>query len=325
VRPAPAVHLRPLRRQPPRPTRGVQGLALALGLAVSVGAGMLGCAHQRAAVRVRTYPAPTAAELVARLATRQADLASMNARVRATSWLGGDRVRATVLMLVERTGKLRLEAQVSLQGTVAVLATDGERFALLDVGHNELRRGPACPRNVAALIRIALAPAEVAALLLGDVRIPEPAASADPAHQARVAWDAELGGDVLVVPRLDGWLRVVFAAPPGPGPDSNGASIGGTPVASAILAVIATGPDGAPRWRARFEDFVAASFSPRSPATGRGAVPVPQIIRYAEGSSSFDDGVEIKFKERVYDESAPADSFSIVPTPGVTAVEVGCH
>jgi hypothetical protein len=298
-------------------------IAFAFALACAVGAGLQGCAHQPAAARVRTSPAPTAAELVARLAARQADLASMNARVRATSWLGGDRVRATVLMLVERSGKLRLEAQVSLQGTVAVLATDGERFALLDVGHNELRRGPACPRNVAALIRIPLAPAEVAALLLGDVRLPDPTASADPAHQPRVEWDAELGGDVLVVPRLDGWLRVVFAAPAtGPSPDSTGASSAST----AVLAVIATGPDGAPRWRARFEDFVPPSFPPRSPATGRRAAPVvPQLIRYAEGSASFDDGVEIKFKERVYDEPAPAGSFAIAPTPGVTTVEVGCR
>jgi hypothetical protein len=295
---------------------------------VAVGMGMFGCAHQRNAVRVRTYPAPTAAELIARLGARQADLASLNARVRATSWLGGDRVRATVLMLVERSGKLRFEAQVSLQGTVAVLATDTERFSLLDVAHNELRSGPACPRNVAALIRIPLAPAEVAALLLGDVRLPDPPASRDPARQARVEWDAELGGDVLVVPRLDGWLRVVFAAPTGP-------SVGGTPVPAPvpapvadpvpIWAVIATGPDGSPRWRARFEDFVAPSFPPGSPPTGRRAPPVPRLIRYAEGSASFEDGVEIKFKERVYDEPAPADAFAIAPTPGVKIVEVGCR
>jgi hypothetical protein len=252
----------------------------------------------------------------------------MNARVRATSWLGGDRVRATVLMLVERSGKLRLEAQVSLQGTVAVLATDGERFGLLDVAHNELRSGPACPRNVAALIRIPLAPAEVAALLLGDVRLPDPTSSADPARRPHVDWDAELGGDVLVVPRLDGWLRVVFAAP-GPSGDSTGASVGGTPdlvpELVPVLAVIATGPDGEPRWRARFEDFVAPSFPPRSPAPGRRAPPVPRLVRYAEGSASFEDGVEIKFKERVYDEPAPADSFAIAHTPGVKIVEVGCR
>ena len=97
----------------------------------------------------------------------------MSARVRATSWLGGERVRATVNMLVERDGHLRFEAEVSLQGTVATLATDGATFALLDARKNELSRGPACPANVASLIRIPLAPADVAAVLLGDARLPD--------------------------------------------------------------------------------------------------------------------------------------------------------
>jgi hypothetical protein len=52
---------------------------------------------------------------------------------------------------------------------------------------------------------------------------------------------------------------------------------------------------------------------------------VPRLIRYAEGSASFEDGVEIKFKERVYDEPAPAEAFAIAPTPGVKTVEVGCR
>ena len=112
---------------------------------------------------------------MAALAARQQAVAGMSARVRATSWLGGERVRATVNMLVERDGHLRFEAEVSLQGTVATLATDGATFALLDARKNELSRGPACPANVASLIRIPLAPAEVAAILLGDARLPEAA------------------------------------------------------------------------------------------------------------------------------------------------------
>lgn len=298
-----------------------------LALAVALGVAAIGCAHQRTAARARTYPAPDVAELEARLAVRQAAIGSMNARVRATSWLGGERVRATVLMLVERAGKLRFEAEVSLQGTVAVLATDGARFGFLDVGHGELRRGPACPRNVAALIRIPLAPAEVAALLLGDVRLPDERMT-DPTRLPHVEWDGELGGDVLVLPRLDGWLRVVFAAPSA----SGGAAVGGgaaSPPAIAILAVIATGPDGSPRWRARFEDFVASDLAPAAAAaaeagSGPMVLPVPRLIRYAEGSASFDDGVEIKFKERVFNATSPTDAFSIVPTSGVRIVEVGC-
>ena len=131
----------------------------------------------------------------------------MNARVRATSWLGGERVRATVNMLVERDGHLRFEAEVSLQGTVAALATDGTTFALLDAHKNELSRGPACPANVASLIAFRSAPADVAAVLLGDARTPGPI---DPAT-ASVGWDAHRGADVLAVPaREGGTLQFLF-------------------------------------------------------------------------------------------------------------------
>ena len=119
-------------------------VALLLGIVVP-GAFVAGCVH--APPVARPYPAPTPDALAAALAARQQAVAGMSARVRATSWLGGERVRATVNMLVERDGHLRFEAEVSLQGTVATLATDGATFALLDARKNELSRGPACPAN----------------------------------------------------------------------------------------------------------------------------------------------------------------------------------
>ena len=90
----------------------------------SVGRGSRGAAvRSRPAARTRRprcarIRRPTADALMAALAAQQAAVRGMNARVRATSWLGGERVRATVNMLVERDGHLRFEAEVSLQGTV---------------------------------------------------------------------------------------------------------------------------------------------------------------------------------------------------------------
>jgi hypothetical protein len=309
------------------------GLASALMFS---GAVVAGCAHHLPAVR--SSPAPLAGELLERLRAHQGAFRSMNARVRATSWLGGDRVRASVLMLVERGGKLRFEAEVSLQGTVAVLATDGRRFGLLDVSHNELRRGPACARNVAELIRIPMAPADVAALLLGDVELPTGAAADGAAPPAAwVDWDAERGGDVLVLPRADGWLRVMFAAPPAPA----GGRVGSPgspseallapraspppPIPSPpILAVVATSAGGTVRWRARFDDFVAPTFAPGTVPPGP-AVMVPRTIEYAEGTSPFDEGVEIKFKDRVFNEGPDPAAFQLEPAAGVKTVEVGCQ
>jgi outer membrane lipoprotein-sorting protein len=51
---------------------------------------------------------------------------------------------------------------------------------------------------------------------------------------------------------------------------------------------------------------------------------VPGTIRFAEANGSFDDGVEIKFKDRTLNAAAPAGAFTLAPPAGATVVEVGC-
>jgi hypothetical protein len=250
---------------------------------------VVGCVH--APPVARPYAAPSADELAGLLAARAGAVRSLNARARATSWLGGERVRATVLMLVERDGHLRFEAEVSLQGTVATLATDGVRFELLDARKNELSRGPACAANVASLVRIPLAPADIAAIVLGDVRRP-----ADAAVSPTVAWDAARGADVLELTTPTEILHVFFAR--------HGAAID-IVGAEALVA-------GKRRWRTAYEDF-SVSDGARLPAT----------IRFAEDDASYDDGVEIKLKDRQPD-AAPAGAFTLAPAPGVSVKDVGC-
>ncbi len=267
-----------------RRARGAAALVLALAGA--------GCAH--APVAERPYPAPAPEALAAALAARQRAVSGMSARVRATSWLGGERVRATVNMLVERDGRLRFEAEVSLQGTVATLATDGAAFALYDARKNELSRGPACPDNVASLIRIPLAPAEVAAILLGDARPPEPALG-----PPLVGWDPRLGADVLAFrDRTGGALQIFFR---------------GDGAARALVAAARVDASGAPLWRTSYEDFETVD-GQRLPGT----------IRFAEKGTSFDDGVEIKFKDRSLGAAPPPQAFTLTPPPGVAVRDVGC-
>jgi hypothetical protein len=292
------------------------GLSLAAAALVSLAC----CA--RPLLVARPYPPPAAAELAEAITMRQRSVTAMNARARATSWLGGQRVRATVLMLVDRPGRLRFEAEVSLQGTVAVLATDGRRFAFLDTNRNELRRGPACPANVASLIRIPLGPSEVAAILLGDARLPAPTGAAEAAAgDGVVDWDPVHGADVLVVRRNDGWLRVLFQRLGGAEPARH---------EDRIIGAVATGPDGRPRWRVGFEDFAAVESSAGKGAgtgtgvTGAASVSLPRTIRFAEGDAPFDEGVEIKFKDRSVNESIADAAFELAPAPGTVTIEVGC-
>jgi len=270
------------------PSRVSRAASLALALAsLLTGAG---CVH--APPVTRPYPAPTADELAGLLAARATAVRALNARARATSWLGGERVRATVLMLVARDGHLRFEAEVSLQGTVAALATDGRSFAFLDVRKNELARGPACPGNVASLVRIPLAPADVAAIILGDARRPANAAVA-PA----VAWDATRGADVLELVAPGQTLRVFFAR--------HGAAV------DLVGAEARVG--GQLRWRTAYEDFATV-----------GAERLPETIRFAEGAASYDDGVEIRFKDRTVNEAPPPGAFTLTPPPGAVVRDVGC-
>jgi hypothetical protein len=266
------------------------GVGVGVGLTAIVAAS---CLH--APTVVRPYPAPTAETLTAALAARQRAVSGMNARVRATSWLGGERVRATVNMLVERDGRLRFEAEVSLQGTVATLVTDGPSFALLDARHNQLSRGPACPANVASLIRIPLGPADVAAVLLGDARPPEPAGGGAPT----VSWNPQRGADVLVLnDRQGGTLQLFFR-----GPDAG----------RDLVGAVRTGADGARLWQTSYESFESIA--------GRR---LPGTILFAERGGSFDDGVEIRFKDRSLDDPPPPAAFTLAPPPGVVVKDVGC-
>ena len=267
---------------------------------------LLPACHRRGRVE-RPYAPPTAAELRDVLRARQESVKTMNARARATSWLGGDRIRATVLMLVDRAGRLRLEAEVSLQGTVAVLATDGNRFAFLDMQRNELRRGPACPANVASLIRIPLGPADVAAILLGDARLPSDQTAAG---DDRVDWDGDAGADVLDLRAGTGRLRYLF--------QRKDASAGARD--ARLVGVSASDGAGHLVWRAVFEDFVDAAVG----APGAPRVPFATTVHYAEGAGALDEGLEIRFKEQSLNETLASESFSIIPPTGTKVVNVGC-
>jgi len=235
---------------------------------------------------VRSYAAPSAEDLLLAVRARQAAVHGMNVETRATSWLGGERVRGTVQMLVERSGRLRFEAEVSLQGTVAALTVDGGNFAFIDHQKRLFRKGPACPSNVAAMIRIPLAPDEVAAILLGDIPLPSDGKT------AAVEWDASRGVDVLT---LESQASVKLRL----GLRRSNAQV------AAWDVVFVEGFETRGRWQVVYEDFERVS-----------GVALPRLVRFAEPGKSFDDGVEIKIRERALNPSFPEGAFTLDPPPG---------
>jgi hypothetical protein len=234
----------------------------------------------------RSYPVPTAEELLAALHARQAAAHSLNLETRTTSWLGGERVRGTVQMLVERAGNLRFEAEVSLQGTVAVLAVHEGSFVFVDHQKKTFRQGLATPSDVASLIRIPLPAEAVAAILLGDVFLPEGSKALD------VGWDR--GADVLHLQTPDGdelWVSLRRPAP--------------LVAAWDVVAVSGQPAFARARWRVSYEDLQRID-----------GHSFPKLIRFAEPGRDFDDGVEIKVRDRIVNPSFPADAFLLAPPPG---------
>lgn len=233
----------------------------------------------------RDYPAPSADDLMAALRAHQAAVRGLNLEARVTSWMGGQRVRGTVQMLVDRNGDLRFEAEVALQGVVAALAVHQGSFIYIDHQKKIFRQGAATPADVASLIRIPLPSQAVAAVLLGDAYVPEGSKPLD------VTWAD--GADVLHLQTPDGELWISLRRPVPQKP------------AWEVVAVSGQAPHGKGRWRVSFTEL--RSWEGQA---------IPMLIRFAEPGRGFDDGVEIKVKERVVNPTFPAEAFVMEPPPG---------
>lgn len=258
---------------------------------------LLACATTQGP-KIRTGPAPAAEELMAVLRQRQTVLQRLNLETRTTSWLGGQRARATVLMLVDRVGRLRFEAEVTLQGTVAALAVGGQQFALLDHQAKVFRTGLACPQNVASLIRIPLLPDEIAAILLGDAPLGEGA------RARAVSWDEKRGAEILEVERAEG----------GDAATHIWIALRRTAAGWDVIGVEGKNRASNARWRVAYEDRERAAAGPS----------MPNKIRFAEPGKSFDDGVEIKVNDRVMNPPLGDELFALSPPPGYTVEHVPC-
>jgi hypothetical protein len=248
--------------------------------------------------RPTNLPAPAASALLEALQKRQAALHTLEIDTRTTSWLSGDRVRATVPMLIDRAGRLRFEAEIPIQGSVAALTVHGHEFALLDLQHHVFHVGPACPTNVARLIPIPLLPEEIAAILLGDAPL------GDGARAVGVGWDGQRQADVLAVER----------------PSAGGAAnqlwvtMGRGSAGYDVLAVEGQSPGARGHWRVSYEDLSRAD-----------GFTLPGVIRFAEPGKSFDDGVEIKVKERLgVNRPLKDEQFALSAPPGFKVEPLVC-
>jgi hypothetical protein len=259
-----------------------------------------GCACAPAFVSQRPYPAPSAEQLLAALRARQQAVRAVDLETRTTSFLNAERVRATVLMLVDRPGRLRFDVEVALHGAVANLVTDGQSFALADLEARVFRQGAACPENLGLLVPVPLRPAEIAAILLGDAPV------SPGARPVGLVWDGRARADVLEIQN-----------PPG------------SPALAERVWVSLRRIDEGRRW-----DVVGLEARPQ-PGRGRwrvayeklevdGAWSQPGVIRFAEPGRSFEDGLEILVRTRRLNPELRPQAFGLTPPDGFNVLNHPC-
>jgi hypothetical protein len=279
-------------RQASRLSRSCLRLVLALSACAAV------AACKTTVVATRPHPAPQPDAILAFLRQRQAAVFGVDLETRTTSWINGERTRATVFMLVDRVGRLRFEAEVALQGTVATLVTDGKSFALTDFQAHRAKTGAACPTNIAALIPVPLMPAEIAPILLGDAPVGESALVRG------ITWDGVQAADIVEIEQPGAGKSLArFAVGVRPEPDGR----------FRIVSVQGDAPNGRGRWQVAFDDFEMV-----------GGFLHPSTIRFAEPGRSFDDGVEIKIKDRKLNPAFREAAFTTVPPEGFPVETAAC-
>lgn len=239
----------------------------------------------------RAYPPPKPGELLEVLRDRARKLSSLRAETKVEHTENGERVKVSVDMLVQRGGKLRLEARAPIGGsTAAVLVSDGARFALLDVRNNRFFAGPASACNVARLSHIELQPEAVVDALLGSAPL-------DGEPQGDVRWDAKRGREILTLRTPDGGSETL--------------ELDGRDRKWDLLAATRSDASGGIVWKLTHEEF-----------SDQGGVRLPRWTTVDEPPHKT--GARIKFKEVEPNVQPDPAQFTLEPPAGVPAEPADC-
>lgn len=228
----------------------------------------------------------------------RAKLRSLRAEARVEQRGDKGRVRGTVLMMVERAGRLRFDAMTQF-GPVAILTADREQFAFTDMREHRYLSGPTCPKNIARLVGIPMTVEQVTAMLLGGTFVLEHV-------EANIAWDA------------DGFYRVALRAASGARQELDlgvPAEDLAKPPAQQRLVLRRSelfGADGRSQWRASYDDYERVD----------GRVDLPLEVRVEQHSSGTD--TLLRFKEITLDPTLPDAAFVQSPRPGLAQEHAPC-
>jgi outer membrane lipoprotein-sorting protein len=117
-----------------------------------------------------THPISDAKLALERQSATGAGLHAIRAEARVDQRKSGGRIRGTVLMFVEETGRVRFDVMTQF-GPAAILTSDGKQFAFSDFRESRFLSGDTCPQNIARLLGVQLTAEETARFLLGGTSV----------------------------------------------------------------------------------------------------------------------------------------------------------
>lgn len=158
--------------------------------------GLVPCALVLAACGVKPPPSrfPSADDALGRMRATYACANGVQGEAKVDSFTPKGRIRGDLILTAVVPARVRFDV-VSFGTTLYTLASDGERFQMLDVKEKQLLHGPASPCNLARLTQVPIPGHALVALLRGEA----PVVTHQPAG-ATITWDS------------DGFYRLVLSS-----------------------------------------------------------------------------------------------------------------
>ena len=248
-----------------------------------------------------SYPIKDAGTALARRDATIAQVSSMRAEARVDQRAKQGRIRGTVLMIVERSGRVRFDVMTQF-GPIAILTSDAKQFAYADFREKRYLTGETCPSNIARLLGVPLSAADTARFLLGGTPVLPGAKS-----ELKLA---DEGSYRLTLRSPDGQRQelelAVYAADLKQPPDRQRLYL----VRSELF-----NPKGSRVWRVTYDDAEPTSSAPD-------AVLMPRKVRIEQPASSSD--TLVLFKQIKINPQVPDEAFGQTPRPGMEEAEALC-
>jgi hypothetical protein len=148
---------------------------------------------------------PTAEEVIAKLAATRDARKAFRAESVMDYWLGGQRVKGTVLVMGTSQRQVRFNAISPQEDVLADMACDGQDFALVNMQKNCQLTGPCNKQSIATFLRVELEPEDVLHLALGTVPVP-------PQSTGTVKWDSNKGHEIVELTSPEGKQKITIDA-----------------------------------------------------------------------------------------------------------------